>query len=252
MQNITPPETFALFFDIDGTLLFDGSIHDENVDALLQAKSRGHKLFINTGRSRGNLPQSILSLPVFTGFCCGGAYAEANGIILKNQTMPFSVYKSILDYCESHGCGCAIESVQGFHAFCTDRWKSPNFSKDELIKLFPSLQVTKVTFDRVLSDFGNLEGLSFTQFPNYTEAFLKGCSKASIMQTIENHFAIDKMHTAAFGDSFNDSDMLRAARISVVMAHAPEELKKQANLVSSTSRTGVAETIRFLIAENIL
>ena len=246
------PEIHALFFDIDGTILFNGEIPDENADALLQAKSRGHKLFINTGRSRGNLPQSILSLPVWTGFCCGGAYAEIDGTIVENKTMRFSVFKNILDYCEAHGCGCAVESVEGFHTFCTDRWKTPNMTKKELIDLFPRIQVTKVTFDRVLTDYNGLKGLAFTQFPNYTEAFLKGCGKAAIMQTIIDHLKTDRYHTVAFGDSYNDEDMLKFARISVVMAHAPEELKKHANIATASSSTGVSEATRFLIDENIL
>lgn len=243
---------YALFFDIDGTLLFDGKIPPENAEALQKAKERGHKLFINTGRSRGNMPQNLLALPCWSGCCCGGAYAEIDGRIIFNKTMSFPDYLHILDYCERRGCGVAVESVEGFHTYRTDRWKSPPSSREEMLKLFPEIQVTKVTFDRVLTDFDGLTGLCFTQFPTYTEAFLKGCGKADIMKKVIYALGIDGGHTAAFGDSLNDRDMLEAAAVSAVMAHAPDELKKSASIVTKTSENGVAEALEKLISDGVL
>lgn len=63
---------------------------------------------------------------------------------------------------------------------------------------------------------------------------------------------LDGGHTAAFGDSLNDRDMLEAAAVSAVMAHAPDELKKSASIVTKTSENGVAEALEKLIGDGVL
>ena len=48
----------VLFFDIDGTLLSEktGKIPESAVQALHEARRRGHMLFINTGRTICSVP----------------------------------------------------------------------------------------------------------------------------------------------------------------------------------------------------
>lgn len=42
---------YAFFIDIDGTLMFEGRLPKENIDAIAKARKNGHYVFINTGRS---------------------------------------------------------------------------------------------------------------------------------------------------------------------------------------------------------
>ena len=49
-------EKCAVFLDIDGTLLSDSFIiPPENLRAIKAAQEKGHLVFINTGRSWGNI-----------------------------------------------------------------------------------------------------------------------------------------------------------------------------------------------------
>ena len=49
---VNPENRFAVFLDIDGTLISDSfRIPQENLDAIAAARAKGHMVFINTGRS---------------------------------------------------------------------------------------------------------------------------------------------------------------------------------------------------------
>ena len=54
-------EQKLLFFDIDGTLITEGTgvLPDSTQEAIRLAQDRGHLLFVNTGRTRTSLPQKI-------------------------------------------------------------------------------------------------------------------------------------------------------------------------------------------------
>ncbi len=61
-----------LFFDIDGTLITEGPglMPESTKLALEKARSNGHLLFINTGRTKASLPTKISDLN-FDGYICG-------------------------------------------------------------------------------------------------------------------------------------------------------------------------------------
>src|SRR5699024_10880677 len=65
-------EQKLLFFDIDGTLITEGTgkIPESTRKAIKMAREEGHLLFINTGRTRTSLPEKITSLG-FDGYVCG-------------------------------------------------------------------------------------------------------------------------------------------------------------------------------------
>ena len=51
---------FAVFLDIDGTLISDSfRIPTPNLEAIAAARAKGHMVFINTGRSWGYIPDEL-------------------------------------------------------------------------------------------------------------------------------------------------------------------------------------------------
>jgi len=71
-----------LFFDYDGTLTYNGRISEKNMYALAKAQAAGHKIFLNTGRSKGNVPDEVLSQIPWNGMICGKGYMEYEGKVL--------------------------------------------------------------------------------------------------------------------------------------------------------------------------
>lgn len=52
---------------------------------------------------------------------------------------------------------------------------------------------------------------------------------------MENYFQIAADEIIAFGDNFNDLDMLEYAGLSVAMGNAPDEIKQIAKEVTATN-----------------
>ena len=70
------------------------------------------------------------------------------------------------------------------------------------------------------------------------------------MKSVLEKYNISREETAAFGDGFNDAEMLRFAGVGVVMGNAPEELKKQfKNVADTNDNDGLGKYILKLIEE---
>ena len=53
-------EKYAVFLDIDGTLISNSfEIPERNKKAIAAAREKGHMVFINTGRSYCNIPPQL-------------------------------------------------------------------------------------------------------------------------------------------------------------------------------------------------
>ena len=106
---------------------------------------------------------------------------------------------------------------------------------------FPDLRVSKMTFSeplrpeevRVLA-----ERFSVFNHPTYAEVGVKGYSKATGMELLRKYYGADHAHVVAMGDSDNDSEMLRAAGISVAMGNAVDGIRDIADFVTLDCRDG--------------
>ena len=73
-------------------------------------------------------------------------------------------------------------------------------------------------------------------------------SKGNTLKKAADILGIDLNHAAAFGDYFNDIEMLQAVNYSFAMANAHEEVKKRAKyLAPSNDEHGVIKTIEEII-----
>jgi len=77
----------------------------------------------------------------------------------------------------------------------------------------------------------------------------KNARKRNAIKEIANHFGVTLAETAAFGDDYNDIEMLQDCGIGVAVANAIDETKAAADLICDTNENdGVAKWIE----ENIL
>ena len=75
----------------------------------------------------------------------------------------------------------------------------------------------------------------------YLEITNKEATKANAIQTVAHHYQIPLENTIAFGDYYNDEDMLDIAGVSYVVDNAPDDLKEKADHVTlSNNDDGVA------------
>ena len=91
--------------------------------------------------------------------------------------------------------------------------------ESELGKKFPSLNVVRSA-------------------PYLLEIMDKSISKATGIKILLNHYGFELDEAIAFGDNYNDVEMLKLIPQSVVMANAPDAVKKLAFAVTDSNEAG--------------
>lgn len=79
----------------------------------------------------------------------------------------------------------------------------------------------------------------------WVDIYSKDTNKGIAIKKIQEKYGISKEETMAFGDYFNDVEMLEEAGHSYAMENAPEEFKKHAKFIAkSNQENGVLEVIK--------
>lgn len=241
----------ALFFDIDGTLLTDGTriLPESAEEVIKKARAAGHMVFINTGRSRC-LMQELENRIEVDGYLCGcGTYIEAGGrrrmhhVISAGRRM--EIQKSILD----HKLDGILEGPYGIHV---QKGESHMPGVQRVKELFLGSGVMDAVewtekpylFDKfcVLRDENSdLDGFLKSLEPDIAyidrgnhlyECVPAGFDKATAMAFILDYFKIPWEESYAFGDSSNDLAMIRYACHSVIMGEHAEVLEPYAEFIT--------------------
>lgn len=103
--------------------------------------------------------------------------------------------------------------------------------------------------DRIVEAAGAVEGIGLTRsYPMNIEIMDEKASKGSSLAWLCGHLGMDAADAVAFGDNFNDIEMLEVAGTGVAMENAEPETKAAADRVCATNdRDGVALTILELL-----
>lgn len=240
---------YALFIDIDGTLTGDNHIIPKrNIDAINAARALGHKVFINTGRSRGNIPPEVLSQVEFDGVLSG------NGTMLTvgdKESFADCIPREVVNMIARHiydnpPFWAAFEGVNK-SCITTNRdrplssYQTPVATYEDYLRetADDGIQVIAVSSDVGTDYLDTLsEYVSYFTFDYYFDIVSKGNNKSKSMRKVIDMLGIDPKRTVAFGDSDNDHDMLKSAGIAVAMANAAEQIKEIADFVSLSNKEG--------------
>ena len=202
-------QKYALFFDIDGTLVsFDShQIPPSTILALTQAKANGHKVFIATGRP----PIIITNL---------GAMQYGVIVIGEKDVAVLDPNGDVDLIFRQH---LAVENL--------------NLAKPvEHVLQQRILQITPF-FDKDYEKelMARLPGCTSGRWhPAFTDVTAKGADKGEGLLAMAKHEALDPKYTMAFGDGGNDTTMIRKAGIGVAMGNAIDDLKKEADFVTTS------------------
>lgn len=240
----------CLFFDYDGTLCIDGEISEKNLAALCAVKALGHKIFLNTGRSRGFLPEGVA--PLFDGLLCGMTYLEYEGRELFCEVMRKEDVKTILLAAAEAGVSLSVEGADDCYHYLLDRTSSTPVTDMETFVNSPLAErIQKISFARraSLPEGFPTPGLTTiamvsasTGYP-YVEGIPIGYTKATLMEKVGELLGVTRENMIAFGDSANDADMLAYAGRCAVIGHAPPSLDVYRPYRTASEADGVCEAI---------
>lgn len=268
----------AIFFDIDGTLVNSSSKAHETTRAAIQAaQKKGIFCGVATGRGPVKLPQLIdfLDLDMFVTYNGQLVYTKEQDIFAK----PFSreVLEEIIDYAEKNRRQIMFGGHNAIEGSASVRMGNSRFIKKygrSIAKRLPAGLVDKFlkTFIPATHD---LRGFAILKEPIYqcvlispadekeklmkalpnctfqrsnpysVDVIPKGGSKVQGIEAFIAAVGVELSEVMAFGDNFNDIEMLKSVGIGVAMDNARPEVKEIADFVThSNEQDGIAFALK--------
>ncbi len=255
--------------DMDGTLLNEEKkISKANYEAIQQAKKRGKKVILATGRPLLGIKKFLESLHLISEedyvVAFNGALVQntKNGKVISKTTLHLNDYKELYKLSK--------ELHVNIHALTESTVITPRNSKytqlegslnDIPIKEIPieavdeKETIVKVMFvdapeilEEVIQKIPQEIKDKYTvvrSAPFFLEFLDKSVNKGTGVHAIVKELGLSPQEVICVGDAGNDVDMIRYAGLGVAMGNAFDEVKAVANYVtSSNEEDGVAYVIQ--------
>lgn len=241
-------EIKIVFSDVDGTLLnSEHRITPRTLGAVKKLGEKGIPFVVVSARS----PSGIYTVTRECGLSCpiaaysGALILSEKGEVLYHNGMKKSEAQSVLDYIAEKG----FDLTPCIYSY--DEWIVPDKSNPRVIREesivkasaregrvsdFAEDEVSKLLCICDLAQTPEIERGLRENFPelsivkscaNQIEVIRKGVSKAGVVKELCAKYGIPLSEAAAFGDSYNDAEMLETAGKGVLMGNAPSDLKER-------------------------
>lgn len=130
-----------------------------------------------------------------------------------------------------------------------ERWRSENKSAHKIMCMGEEAEIDKI-FDFLKTNHDQEVHL-YRSKPTYIEIAHKHISKlTSINYLLENHFHASLENCVAFGDNYNDIEMLQAVGLGVAVGNAKPEVLEIAHKITDHGKSdGVAKILETLFSE---
>lgn len=256
---LNPKEKCAVFLDIDGTLISDSfTISNDNLKAIADARARGHMVFINTGRSWGNIPEALSRQFDLDGIISGsGAMITMNDKTVFKTSMSEELVGRVMRFIFDNRSYWAIfEGHNDVYMISNEvrqrrGYEFPVDSPEDYKKICAGDEIQVVAMGKIVPDeFRELfkDELTVFQFDTYADCVIKGLNKAKGIEKVLELTGIKRENTIAIGDSNNDYDMLEFAGVGVAMANSQQRILNMADeITASAKESGVARAIEKLL-----
>ncbi|MDR1865241.1 MAG: Cof-type HAD-IIB family hydrolase [Bacteroidales bacterium] len=239
----------AIFFDIDGTLVSFKSheVPPSAVTAIREARERGVKTFIATGRSFPQIPD--LSGLQFDGYITlNGVYCITgeNEIVMKNA-VPQEDIEAVIRYTEKEPFPCSFMTKDDIFINYVNRDVEElvtmvNLPLPKVIDLreVAGKEIFQVNVyvdeerERYLMRHVLVHCESTRWNPLFADINIRGYGKQSGIDSFVEHYRFRLDETMAFGDGGNDISMLKHVAVGVAMGNAMDEVKKTADYITAS------------------
>ncbi len=240
----------TVFFDIDGTLWnWHNEIPESTIRAIRSLRQNGHRAFLCSGRSRAYIQNPDLFAIGFDGVVSGcGTMIEYGGETIFYKKLDVDLVEYTVNTVRKYGMRPILEGRE--YLYMDEReFAKDNYGKKvkaevgsrlltiagewgqwEISKLSCATEAAdqekcyeelKDCFDFIIHD------IPVTEF--VPKGYHKGTGIAKVCEMLDT----DIEDTIAFGDSANDIGMLRAAGFGVAMGNSSEDVKLEADYVTT-------------------
>lgn len=267
-------EGCLLACDIDGTLLSDGKIPQENIEKIKFFTENGGIFALATGRSVG-----AVSFVTDRIKCIGPSVVSNGGMIFDFATDSI-IYEAKLnkdDYAvmykikekfpdigvEVHyGKNVGVynktsetddhERYESLPSTLLEKQKTEKLAFNKILYALNKSEDAKILKDTIKdiktsSIFLDTSAFLYGRKRYYLEQMPNGVSKSAGVKKLAEYLNIKKGNLFAIGDYYNDLEMLKIADVSAAPAESPKEIKDTVTCVTGSVENGaVADFIGYL------
>ena len=253
-----PPRFVAV--DLDGTVLIEKvGLTPRTLAAFRALKAGGIIPLVATGRPRKSALRWVEALGADSGIVChnGAVVYDAGARIVAETTIPEPSARRLVEE--------ARHIDVHFHGFAGDEWlfelERPGTARYEQRAAFPGRRVSfdalpRLGFHKAMFVGSDEEAIFVTErirgsmagllevYPTgsgFVELVAPGIGKGKSLASLVESLGGGMDEVIAFGDAWNDEDMLLMAGLGVAMGDAPAELKARVGRSTASAREdGVA------------
>ena len=239
-------------FDVDGTLITKGNrqFSYNTITALKNLQKQGVKLAIASGRPPFAMEKKLLDEITFDYFICsnGACVIDSKDEILHRFSFTKQQTQKLIDIFRTKDDALmfqCIEAARCYHGYKRIAHMLGGFlgrldilsdEREQRIyqqKSLPLAAVAKIEHEDLQAIKEHFPELLFTPFDTTYYDINGQHSKADGIACICKHIGIDMTECAAFGDDYNDLDMIKRCGYGIAMGNAREKVKEAAAYVTS-------------------
>lgn len=261
-----------IFTDIDGTLLNQDRVLSPLTLQVIQELQQEIPVVLISSR----MPQAMQHLqeelhishqPLI---CYNGGLVIVDGKVISSTEIPFKIVDALNDFNQEMNCHLSHYNNTNWFVPEMDQWALREQNNTRVNpKVKPTQQVleewkkTEKGAHKIMcmgepEKINRIENYLFERFHNdlhfyrsketYLEIANKKVSKlTAIKLLLETHFKLSLEESIAFGDNYNDYEMLEAAGLGIAVGNArPEVLKIAKKITLHGKEDGVAHSLRQL------
>ena len=266
--------------DMDGTLLNSKSIiTEENQIALKKLEQSGVEVILASGRVGPMMKpfSQQLDLKGHIISCNGGLIKNIkSGEILYSNIMNKIIIMEIINYCILHNINFLVyaadlvlsnknnplaKKYENFNKILTDDLRFPiKYIDNETINEINNIDILKVLLicdtteeiEILESIFSKYDLLSVVSSASgLLDIMAANTSKGNALKFLSDKLNVNLDHVIAFGDNYNDIEMLSCVGMPIAMGNAVDSLKIKSKYVTkSNDESGIAYAINNLILLN--
>ncbi|MCC5894446.1 MAG: Cof-type HAD-IIB family hydrolase [Alkalibacterium sp.] len=243
--------TALVFFDLDGTLLNEESLVDEEVKkALVELKEKGAVPFIATGRSPIEIQHVLEETVIDSLISLNGQFIQYEGEEVYRNVIPKSLVTGLKELTDKKNMPLSLYS--------SDKIRATRYS-ETLKNAYNYIHEAPPAIDRdldeeedilmmlVLNADASLDKEIIDAFPELSfyrntpysiDTITKDHSKATGIDALLESINMQDVPLYAFGDGANDKEMLERVDHSVAMANGLDDVKELADYITSSNTEG--------------
>lgn len=253
---------YALFFDIDGTLVSfkTHQIPPSTIFALTQAKANGHHVFIATGRPTLIITNLGAIEHLIDGYVTtNGALCFIGDKIVRCKDIDPEEAQLVVKDAQQKNYGVIVIGENDVAVFDpqgeVDRVFRQELAVENLDQAKPLDYVLKQRILQLTPFFSeDYEQELMARIPHctsgrwnpaFTDITAQGADKGEGLLAIAAQLGFDPQYTMSFGDGGNDSTLIKTAGVGVAMGNALDSLKEVADYTTtSVDEDGVLNALR--------